>query len=60
MKWIIANNKPGLVSNQNLYNISHIKIILDPEGKHMVKVNDRNIRNRRPPQWILPSRSEGA
>ena len=29
-------------------------IILDPAGKHMVKVNDRNIRNRRTPRWNPP------
>ena len=29
-------------------------IILDPAGKHMVNVNDRNIRNRRTPRWNPP------
>ena len=29
-------------------------IILDPAGKHMVKVNDRNVRNRRTSRWNPP------
>ena len=49
-KWIIANNKKGLANSDSLYtyiDFSHIVIKLNPAGKHMVKANDRNIRNRR-------------
>ena len=32
--------------SHNSYTFLHIVIILNPAGKHMVKVNDRNITNR--------------
>ena len=47
MKWIIANSKKGLGNSHSLNTFAHIVIILNPAGKHMVKVNNRNIRNKR-------------
>ena len=34
------------LNSHNLNTLSHIMILLNPAGKHMVKVNDRNIRNK--------------
>ena len=42
MKCIISNNKKGLANSYNLYTFSHIVIILDPAGKHMVKAHDKH------------------
>ena len=67
-KWIIANNKKGLANSHNIYTFSHISIILNPAGKYMVKINDTNIRSRRPTltwwlglsnQEVLPGRQQG-
>ena len=45
MKWIISNNKKGLANRYKLYTFSYIVIVLNPAGKRMVRVNDRNIGN---------------